>query len=111
MGAKDTKAKEFLSDNKRFADLFNYYMFDGKQIIQPSDLCERDTAKVLSVFGTDKKEIYKQKWRDLLKSAIIKTTEYDSSAEYEAVLKYINNYHLHLVISEEISDFSKFQTA
>ena len=27
MGAKDTKAKEFLSDNERFADLFNYYLF------------------------------------------------------------------------------------
>lgn len=197
MGAKDAKAKEFLSNNERFADLFNYYLFEGRQIIQPSDLCERDTTKVLSIFGTDKKEVHKQKWRDLLKSAIIKTTEYgifvllgvenqskihyampiknmiydameystqineaarlhkshkeyDSSAEflsgfkkddkltpvitltvywgadkwdaprslhemisdkYEAVLKYVDDYHLHLLIPEEISDFSKFQTS
>ncbi|MBQ6995634.1 MAG: Rpn family recombination-promoting nuclease/putative transposase [Lachnospiraceae bacterium] len=76
MGAKDTKAKEFLSDNRRFADLFNYYLYDGDQVIKAEDLCERDTAKVLSFFGADKKEISKQKWRDLLKSAIIKTTEY-----------------------------------
>mgnify|MGYP007123081883 FL=1 len=27
MGAKDTKAKEFLSNNERFADLFNYYSY------------------------------------------------------------------------------------
>ena len=52
MGAKDAKAKEFLSNNERFADLFNYYLFEGRQIIQPSDLCERDTTKVLSIFGT-----------------------------------------------------------
>lgn len=197
MGAKDTKAKEFLSNNERFADLFNYYLFEGKQIIKPFDLCERDTMKVLSVFGTDKKEIQKQKWRDLLKSVIIKTTEYGifvllgvenqsevhyampiknmiydameystqvneatrlhkiqkeyvSGAEflsgfkkedkltpvitltvywgadkwdaprslhemisdkYEAVLQYVDDYHLHLIIPEEISDFSKFQTS
>ena len=76
MGVKDTKAKEFLSDNERFADLFNYYLFDGKQVIKAADLCERDTTKVLSIFGTDKKEVPKQKWRDLFKSVIIKTTEY-----------------------------------
>ena len=76
MGTKDTKAKEFLSDNERFADLFNYYLYAGQQVIKAEDLCERDTVKVLSVFGTGKKETVKQRWRDLLKSAIIKTTEY-----------------------------------
>lgn len=59
-----------------FSDLFNYYLFEGRQVIKASDLCERDTTEVLSIFGTDKKEIQKQKWRDLLKSAIIKSTEY-----------------------------------
>ena len=29
MGAKDTKAKEYLSDNERFADLCNAVLFDG----------------------------------------------------------------------------------
>lgn len=197
MGIKDTKAKEFLSDNVRFADLFNYYLFDGRQIIKVTDLCERDTIKVLSIFGTDKKEIQKQKWRDILKSAIIKTTEYGifvllgvenqseihyampvknmvydameyssqvneaarfhrkekdytDSAEflsgfkredkltpvitltvywgaeewdaprslydmigdkYEAILKYVDNYRLNLIIPDEIEDFGKFQTS
>ena len=76
MGAKDTKAKEFLSDNRRFADLFNYYLYDGEKVIKAEDLYERDTTKVISVFGADRKELLKQKWRDLLKSAIVKTTEY-----------------------------------
>lgn len=30
MGVKDIKAKEYLSDNTRFADLCNYYLFEGK---------------------------------------------------------------------------------
>ena len=57
MGAKDAKAKEFLSNNERFADLFNYYLFDGKQVIKPEDLEERDTTEVLSLYGRNKKEI------------------------------------------------------
>ncbi len=197
MGTKDTKAKEFLSDSERFADLFNYYLFEGRQVIKATDLCERDTTKVLSIFGADKKETQKQKWRDLLKSAIIKSTEYGifvllgvenqssihyampiknmiydamdyctqvneatrrhkrekdycSDAEflsgfkkedkltpvitltvywgaepwdaprtlhemiddkYEVILKYVDNYRLHLIVPEEITDFDKFQTS
>lgn len=75
MGAKDTKAKQFLSNNERFADLFNYYLFDGRQVIKPEDLEERDTAEVLSLYGRNKREMQKQKWRDLLKQAIIKATD------------------------------------
>lgn len=48
MGAKDAKAKEFLSNNKRFADLFNYYLFEGRRVIKPEDLEERDTTGVLA---------------------------------------------------------------
>ncbi len=75
MGAKDAKAREFLSNNERFADLLNYYLFDGRQAIRPEDLEERDTTEVLSLYGRNKKEIQKQKWRDLLKHAIIKATK------------------------------------
>lgn len=72
MSAKDTVAKEYLQVNERFADLFNYYLFDGEQIIKPADLEERDSTEVLSVYGTNKTEKQVQKWRDLLKNAIIK---------------------------------------
>lgn len=75
MGDKDTKAKEFLTDNERFADLFNYYLFNGQQVISPAELEERDTTSVLTLYGAGGKEAYKQRWRDLLKSAIIKSTQ------------------------------------
>lgn len=74
MGYKDTKAKEYLSNNERFADLCNVVLFDGEQIIKSDQLEEKDSTEVLSVFGTDKKEIQQQRWRDLLKSTIIKTS-------------------------------------
>lgn len=57
MGKKDTKAKEYLSDNERFADLCNVILFDGEQVIRAESLQERDTAEVLSVLGVDGKEV------------------------------------------------------
>lgn len=197
MGVKDTKAKEFLSDNERFADLFNYYLYAGEQVIKPNDLQEQDTTSVLSIYGVDKKEIQKQKWRDIFKRVIIKSAddgifvllgvenqseihyampvrnmiydameygtqineaaklhkvnkEYDSNAEFlsgfhkedkltpvitltvylgaekwdaprslhemfrdshKNILKYVDDYHLHLIVPEEIIDFRKFQTS
>ena len=74
MGAKDSKAKEYLSDNMRFSEICNYVLFDGEKVIKPEDLKECDTTEVLSVFGIDRKQIVKQKWRDLLKSVSVKHT-------------------------------------
>ena len=74
MGTKDIKSKEYLTDNARFADLCNYKLYDGEQIILSEDLQERDSTEILSIFGVDKKEIQTQKWRDILKSAVIKST-------------------------------------
>ena len=68
------KAKEYLSDNTRFSEICNYVLFDGEKVIKPEDLKECDTTEVLSVFGIDKKQIVKQKWRDLLKSVSVKHT-------------------------------------
>lgn len=75
MGAKDIKSKEYLADNARFADLCNYKLYDGEQVILPEDLQERDSTEILSILGLDDKEIQAQKWRDLLKSAVIKSTQ------------------------------------
>ena len=52
MGAKDIKAKEYLSDNCRFADLCNYYLFRGENVIRPENLVTQDTTELMSVFGT-----------------------------------------------------------
>lgn len=66
MGVKDSKAKEYISDNVRFSDLCNYVLFDGNKVINPNSLVEKDTTQVLSVFGIDKKQLVLQKWRDIL---------------------------------------------
>ena len=73
MSKKDTKAKEYMADNNRFADLCNLVLFNGENIISAEDLVEKDSTEVLSVLGVSGTEVkHEQKWRDLLKSAIIK---------------------------------------
>lgn len=197
MSEKDAKAKEFLADNERFADLFNYYLFHGREIIKPEKLEAHDTEELLSFYGADRKERQKQRWRDLLKHAIIKTAgstlfvllgienqseihyampvrtmnydamnyaaqvteagrkhrkqkDYATTAEFlsgfgkedtltpvitltvywgaekwdaprslhdmfserdRELLRFIDNYHLHLIVPNEITDFEKFRTS
>ena len=72
MGERDTKAKEYFSDNGRFADLCNVVLFGGEAVVKPEDLQERDTTETLSVLGVDEKEIHFQKWRDILKQVVVK---------------------------------------
>lgn len=47
MGVKDSKAKEYLSDNRRFSEICNYMLFGGAKIIKPQDLKECDSTEVL----------------------------------------------------------------
>ena len=51
MGKIDARTQEYLSDNKRFADIVNYYIYDGEQIIKPDDLHEMDTNEIAFPYG------------------------------------------------------------
>lgn len=75
MGTKDSKAKEYISDNARFADLCNYVLYDGKGVIKPENLKEQDTTEVMSIFGIDQKTSTVQKLRDVFKNVEIKYTD------------------------------------
>ena len=75
IGEKDSKAKEYISDNARFADLCNYVLYDGKGVIKPENLKEQDTTEVMSIFGIDQKTSTVQKWRDVFKNVEIKYTD------------------------------------
>ena len=71
MGTKDSKAKEYLSDNTRFSEICNYVLFDGEKVIKPENLKECDTTEVLSVFGIDKKQIVAQRGQFVIKFLIL----------------------------------------
>lgn len=65
--SKDTITKEYMKDKKIFSDVFNYYVFDGKQIIKEEDLKELDT----NLIEMDIKDSSFQRYRDVYKEATI----------------------------------------
>ena len=70
MGTADIVTKEYMRENAIFADVFNYLIYGGKKVIDPAGLTEVDTAT--SAVG--KKDAL-QKYRDVLKAAVIKQDE------------------------------------
>ena len=72
MGKIDTMTKQYISNNDRFADICNFYLFDGKKVINPNNLEEQDVTELGVVFSED--EITPvQKLRDVLKTAVAKS--------------------------------------
>lgn len=65
MGRKDSCEKEFVSDNRIFADIINGAVFSGKQVVKPEDLSEPDTTEVFAdtVGGI---KLSSQKYRDVV---------------------------------------------
>jgi len=66
MGAIDTEAKAYLSNPEYFSDVFNFWLYKGRRVIQAADLKELDTTAVAIPYGLDAKEPI-QKFRDVLK--------------------------------------------
>lgn len=77
MADKDIITKEYMSKNEIFADVFNFYLYNGKQVINPNELKELDTNEKV-VINNDFGTLISQKFRDLLKSCIIKTDDKQS---------------------------------
>lgn len=78
MAEKDIVTKNFMSDNVRFADAFNYLLFDGEQVIKPDSLSEVDSTETVVEVKT-KDALVAQKFRDVLKYTTVKQ---DSNVYY-----------------------------
>ena len=46
MSLADNVTKKYMQDNAHFADLFNYYIYDGKAVINPDDLIDKDPTEL-----------------------------------------------------------------
>ena len=75
MGKKDILTKQYLAQDDVFADAFNYYFFDGEEVIKPGELKEQDAAE-LAVIDKMNKVFTSQKMRDVLKICNIKRSKY-----------------------------------
>lgn len=74
MGLKDTVTTKYMKQNDIFADVCNYFIYDGKQVIDPDSLEELDTREVdVPYGGVDGTKQPVQKNRDVVKSWIAMT--------------------------------------
>ncbi len=63
----DIITKEYVRDAGIFADIFNYYIYGGRQVILPEQLVERDTTQIALPYGADDALVPVQRFRDVQK--------------------------------------------
>ena len=68
MGKVDRATKSYLTQSSVFADIFNFYLYEGQQVIDPGQLRELDPAELSMPYGTDRKGEPVQRYRDLFKA-------------------------------------------
>lgn len=42
MGKPDTATREYINDSQIFADVFNYFIYDGRKVVDPRNLEKLD---------------------------------------------------------------------
>ncbi len=81
MGEVDIRTNEYMRDNEHFADVFNYFLFDGQRVIEPENLHELDRSAAVFSFGPKSgKASVLEKSRDVVKSAVVKS---DGTTTYQ----------------------------
>lgn len=68
-----------MKDAGIFANIFNYYIYGGRQVIRPEQLTERDSTKIALPYGTNDAVVPVQKFRDVQKLYVTMT---DGKMEY-----------------------------
>ena len=67
MGKPDIAVKNWLSDNERFADLFNGMAFGGRLVVRAEELESMDRETDIIVTDKDGKRKGVQRYRDIVK--------------------------------------------
>lgn len=67
LGKIDTVTKDYMRDPVIFADVFNKFLYHGKQVINPDNLTEMDSTEIVVPYGKGDVGVPEQKYRDVLK--------------------------------------------
>lgn len=62
-----------MSDNEKFADVFNYYLYNGKQVIKPENLHEESISEIALPYSEKNKNTFIEKYRDIIKRCVVKS--------------------------------------
>lgn len=107
MGKLDILAKEYLKRPDIFADVFNQFLYHGKQVIVPGNLVEVDTAEIAVPYGMDDAAVPEQRYRDVSK---LLTAMTDGSAAY-CILAIENEGKIHYAAPVKTSLYDVLQLA
>ncbi len=92
MGQADIATVRYMRRNEIFADMFNFFLYNGKEVIDPDSLQELDTREIEMPYGgAESAEQPVQRTRDVIKSAVAMT---DQQAAY-LILGVENQSHIH----------------
>lgn len=96
LGVKDTVTAKYMRQNNVFADAFNYFVYEGEQVIDPDSLEELDTREIEVPYGGEEgAEQPVQRTRDVIKSVTAMT---DQKAAY-LVLAVENQSNVHYAMA------------
>ena len=59
MGVIDTEGKQYFSNSKYFADMFNFLLYDGRPVIDPKNLKELDTTQIAIPYGNGEEFLFR----------------------------------------------------
>ena len=75
MGEADVYTKNYISQNNVFADVFNFFVYGGKQVIHPESLSDENVEEDVIVPAGEERAETEQRYRDVLKSCVVKRDE------------------------------------
>ncbi len=101
MGTKASLRKENMSNPAYFADAFNSYLFDGKQVLKQESLVEKDPTEIAVIFKEGEQESA-QKVRDVLKECCL--FEDDRASYLMLGIENQSNVHYAMVVKNLIYD-------
>ena len=78
MPETDVFTKNYISQNEIFADVFNFFIYNGRRVIKPESLKDENTEESTIFFIDGKKTETAQRYRDVLKSCVVKRGKHAS---------------------------------
>ena len=73
MGKPDILTKEYMKQPSVFADVFNQFLYHGRQVIASGNLVELDTTEISVPYGADSASVPEQRYRDVSKMLVSMT--------------------------------------
>ncbi len=75
MGLNDMVTRDYMSDNRIFADVLNYFIYGGDRVIKPENLKPLDTKYTELPFGSSGVSSPVERVRDLLRRLVLKRSD------------------------------------